>query len=339
MNRAIVSIVAASALILAIVGTGVGSPSSVSANASLVHLFGSGSATGGKRIHYRLKISEPAPSGGINVPVTTDDPAIPGFTIHVDSGQTEKTVGITTKPVLSTRTVTATATYNGVSESHATVILEAFHSSLLTQTVCRAGGVCRIIPRLSGRAPAGGIDITMSTDNPSVLKLSSPAHIPEGAASLYMRVSTTDQAGDVTVHVTSTYDSPSLPVKTFTNTIIVRHFSTTVTATATATKTPTKTPTTTATVTKTPTKTATATKTPTKTPCPCATSTPTKTNTPTVTNTPTKTNTPTATGTPTKTNTPTATGTPTATHTPTGTPTPTHTPTSTATPTKTNTPT
>jgi len=296
MNRAIISIVAATALVLAIVGTGVGTPSRVSANASLVHLFGSGSATGGKRIHFRLKISEAAPSGGIDVPVTTNDPAIPGFTIHIDSGQTEKTVGVTTKPVESTRTVKATATYNGVSKSHDTIIIEAFHSSLLTQTVCRAGGLCRIIPRLSGRAPAGGIDITMSTDQPSILPdLPSKAHIPEGAASLYMRVPTTDQPGDVTVHVTSTYDSPSLPVKTFTKTIIVRHFSTTVTATATATKTPTKTPTTTATVTNTPTKTNT----------PTVTSTPTKTNTPTVTNTPTSTGTPTHTPTSTPTKTPT----------------------------------
>jgi hypothetical protein len=256
-----------------------------SADAALVHLFASGSATGGKRIHFRVKLTEPAPQGGVNIPVTTSDPAIPPITIHVNTGETEKTKGVTTNPVTSTRTVTATATYKGVSKSNTVIIKEPFHSSLSTQTVCRPGGLCRVIPRLSGRAPAGGIDITMTAEPEGVLQLPAVAHIEPGQASLYMRVPVTEQSNDVTVAVTSTYKSPSQPEFTYINTILVRHYTTPPDPTATSTNTPeptatsTDTPEPTATETNTPEPTATETNTPeptateTSTPEPTATST------------------------------------------------------------------
>ena len=320
---------------------------------TLTWFTASGSATGGKRIHLRVKSSAPAPVGGINVALTSSDPAIPVPTYaHINSGATEEIIGITTVPVLNTKTVTVTASLGGVTKTKQVTILEAYHSSLSVQSRIRAGGLGKVIVRLSGRAPAGGITVNLSTTRPDVFLLPATAHIEPGAASAILKVfATSNQVGDTNIKVTSLY--PKLG-NTFTKNAIVRHYDVaTPTATATtqptetatevptATETATEVPTATSTATDVPTATSTATEEPTSTPTEEPTSTATATEVPTAT--PTETEEPTAT--PTETEVPTATATeteiptatPTETEIPTATPTETEVPT--ATPTETEVPT
>lgn len=206
-----------------------------SAAATLVRMSASGSATGGKRVHIRVVISEPAPRGGINIPLTSNNPAIPvPDYAHVNTGETEELVGITTVPVTDTVDVTVTATYKGVAKQKIVTIKEPFHSSLSLQSVIRAGGLGKVVVRLSGRAPAGGITVNLSTTEPDVFKLPTTAHIEPGDASAILRVDATDQPGDVPISVTSLY--PKLG-DTYTKHAIVRHYSS-----PTPTDTPTNTP-------------------------------------------------------------------------------------------------
>jgi hypothetical protein len=310
---------------------------------TLTWFTASGSATGGKRIHLRVKSSAPAPAGGINVALTSSDPSIPvPAYAHINSGATEEIVGITTVPVVNTKTVTVTASLGGVTKSKQVTILEAYHSSLSLQSRIRAGGLGKVIVRLSGRAPAGGITVNLSTTRSDVFLLPATAHIEPGAASVTLKVSaTSNQVGDTNIKVTSLY--PKLG-NTFTKNAIVRHYDTatpTATATTEPTNTPTEVPTATSTATDVPTATSTATDIPTATATATdvPTATPTETDVPTAT--PTETEVPTATATatdvPTSTPTDVPTATPTETEVPTATPTETEVPT--ATPTETEVPT
>ena len=309
--------------------------------------------------------------------LTSSDPSIPVPPYaHINSGATEEIIGITTVPVVNTKTVTVTASLGGVTKSKQVTILEAYHSSLSLQSRIRAGGLGKVIVRLSGRAPVGGITVNVSTTRPDVFLIPATAYIEPGAASATLKVqATADQVGDINIKVTSLY--PKLG-NTFTKKAIVRHYDVVVpTATATleptatntatpeltstktatplptATETATAEPTATSTATDEPTATSTATDEPTATPTATdePTSTPTDAPTSTPTEEPTATSTateePTATWTPTETEVPTATATetevptatPTETEVPTATPTETATDVPTATPTNTEVPT
>ncbi|HYP60891.1 MAG TPA: hypothetical protein VEQ36_10740, partial [Thermomicrobiales bacterium] len=234
---------------------------------TLTWFTASGSATGGKRIHLRVKSSAPAPVGGINVALTSSDPAIPvPAYAHINSGATEEIIGITTVPVLNTKTVTVTASLGGVTKTKQVTILEAYHSSLSVQSRIRAGGLGKVIVRLSGRAPAGGITVNLSTTRPDVFLLPATAHIEPGEASAILKVfATSNQVGDTNIKVTSLY--PKLG-NTFTKNAIVRHYDVatpTATATTQPTETATEVPTATETATEVPTATSTATDVPTAT--------------------------------------------------------------------------
>jgi hypothetical protein len=229
-------------------------PRPVSAAATLVSMSASGSATGGKRVHIRVVISEPAPVGGLDIPLSSNNPAVPVPShAHVNSGATEELVGVTTRPVVDTVIVTVTASYKGVVKSRPITIKEPIHSSLSLQSVIRAGGQGRVTVRLSGRAPVGGITVQLSTDRSDKFALPTSVTVLEGAASAILKVNATDQVPDVPISVTSHYQKGSIN-NTYTKNAIIRHFTATPTPTATN---PTDVPSITPTWTMTPTATAT----------------------------------------------------------------------------------
>jgi len=184
-------------------------------------------------------ISEPAPVGGLDIPLSSNNPAVPvPAHAHVNTGATEELIGVTTKPVVDTVNVTVTANYKGVVKSRIITIKEPFHSSLSLQSVIRAGGQGRVTVRLSGRAPTGGITVQLSTDRSDKFALPTSVTVLEGAASAILKVNATDQLPDVPISVTSHYQKGSIN-NTYTKNAIIRHFDTsTPTPTPTATSTP-----------------------------------------------------------------------------------------------------
>ena len=208
-------------------------PFNASAATGLHYLFASGSATGGKRVSLRIKLTEPAPAGGVEISLSSSDPAVPvPATTRISEGLTEKTVGITTVPVTSTRDVTVTASYAGVSRSNVIRIYEPRLSSLSVQSKIRAAGKGKIIVRLSGRAPAGGITVSLNSNRPSILPVPSSATIQPGAASAIVIVDAADITSDVYVRITTSYDGRS-----FSKVTIVRYYPSTPQQTFTVTRT------------------------------------------------------------------------------------------------------
>ena len=263
-----------------------------SAAASLHYLFGSGSQTGGKRITLRIKLTEPAPSGGVVIDLSSSDPAVEvPATQRVNTGETEKTFTVATNAVMNDTEVMISASYGGITKSRSVLIKAPVLTSLGLQSVIRHGGVGKVIVRLSGPAPddglivpagpATGFSVFAETSPEEFLLLDETIIVPSGQSSVSLAVpafliqvkdaaepeqTIPDQSVDVTISFGTTEftkttiirdfgDDPRPPVTpTATNTLVPP------TATATATNSavpPTATntlvpPTSTATVTNTP---------------------------------------------------------------------------------------
>ena len=252
-------------------------------------LFGSGSQTGGRRITLRVQLTAPAPSGGVNVVMATENPAIQmPATVHVNTGATEKEFTVNTTALSTDTPISVSATFGGVTKSRTVLIRTAVLSSLSLQSVIRHGGTGRLMIGLSGPAASGGVTVLLSGNPSGYLDLPDSVVIPAGenrvvltpAANLFGETSD-ELLPDQPVHVTATLGLITIGADT-----IIRDFGGDPRPTATATNTPTETAT--ATVTDTPTETATATATDTATDIPTATA----TETATATDTPTQTEVP-----------------------------------------------
>lgn len=261
------------------------------AASALHYLYGSGSQSGGRRITLRVELSEPAPSGGVNVSLSASNPAIQvPASVHVSSGQTAKEFTVATTPVLADQMVQVSATMAGVTKRRTVLIRAATFKAFHVQSIVRHGGAARLMVVMSGPVAADTrIDISespggylSSADNIIVL-----AGTDRAVAKWSARADGFGGAADVRypdVHVSITATNGGISIS---RSMIIRDFGNDPRPTATFTLTPTDT--------ATPTNTATATDTATPTNTPTATDTPTSTNTPvppTATDTATVTNTP-----------------------------------------------
>jgi hypothetical protein len=225
----------------------------------LSYLFGSGSATGGKSVSFRVRLTAPAPSGGARVSLSSASPALPmPATVTVPEGALELTFRVTTAPVAIDTRVTVTAAAGGCTRSRVVLVRAPRLRSLSAQSVMRGGGQGKVTVCLTGRAPAGGISINVTSNRPSVLFLPGPVTISPGSGCRSLIVEVADVSRDVPVVVTARYDGATRSDGT-----IVRDLSSEPPATATPTNTPT--------ATNTPTSTSTPTATSTSTPLPCPT--------------------------------------------------------------------
>jgi hypothetical protein len=208
-------------------------PHRAAAAATLTSMSASGSATGGKRVHIRVRISEPAPRGGLNIFLTSSNPAIPvPAYAHINTGATDELVGITTVPVAHTVSVTVTARYGGVTKSKVIVIYEPYISSVKVPATILANGQGRIWVRLGGRAPAGGLTVSTSSNRPSVLPVPTTLFVEPGAAS----ASYLATAADVTTNISLTITAKSKGI-TLTGSTVVTYIPPEPTQTFTITRT------------------------------------------------------------------------------------------------------
>ena len=148
----------------------VAAPRDASAASQMYYLYGSGSATGGKVITFRIELTEKAPSGGALVFMHASSPLVPvPSTVLVPAGTSVKTIQFRSIPTPVTKEVTVSATYGGVTKSRVHTVIDPHLSSMSVQTMMRAGGEGRILVRISGRAYAGGVDVNLNSNRDSVV--------------------------------------------------------------------------------------------------------------------------------------------------------------------------
>ena len=107
--------------------------------------------------------------------------------------------------------VTISATYRGVTKT-ATLTVEAAQLTTLTldPTEIKGGGsTARNTIKLSGKAPAGGAVVTLTSGNPAVASVPPTATVPAGAASVAFTIVTTAVTSQTVVQITATYNGVS----------------------------------------------------------------------------------------------------------------------------------
>ena len=134
--------------------------------------FNPDEVTGGKTSTGTVTLDAPAPDGGALVSLSSDNTAavtVPA-SITVPAGQTTQTFTAKTNPVAAVTDVTVTAQYGQATTDGG---LRVNPPALKKLTVSSASFVapCQTITgkvTLTGKAPAGGVQITLTTTNPAV---------------------------------------------------------------------------------------------------------------------------------------------------------------------------
>lgn len=158
---------------------------------------------GGMEDHGVVSLNGPAPEGGLTVALTSENPALANVpaSLNFAPGETRKYFLITTKGVAANTSVLISAKRGDATVSKPLYLMPARLDFVRAQESVVGGNPVRIYVALNGYAPAGGVDVTLSSNN-AVLSVPATVHVPEGTR--YGVVSGTTTAVNEPVQVTIT---------------------------------------------------------------------------------------------------------------------------------------
>src|SRR5467141_2605224 len=187
--------------------------SSAAASVSLSSLsLNPSSVTGGNSSTGTVTLSGPAPAGGAQVALSSNNGAasVPS-TVPVPAGATSATFTVSTSAVAVSTTVTISAAYAGVTRSATLTVTPASPpaptlSSLTLNPTSVIGGVQSSTGTvtLSGPAPAGGAQVALSSDNGAGSGESSVA-VPSGVTSASFTANTSPVSASTSVTISAAY--------------------------------------------------------------------------------------------------------------------------------------
>jgi acetyl esterase/lipase len=178
-----------------------------------------GSVTGSQSSTATVTLNGPALAGGALVALSSSDPAatVPA-SVTVPQGSSSATFNVTTTPVTSIRTVSISASRRGLTRTASLTIQPPALSSLTLTPATFAGG-CKTSTgkvTLTGKAPVGGIVVTLANTNP-VATVPSSITVPSGSTSATFTITapavTANQSGTVTASQGGTSLSGGLTVR------------------------------------------------------------------------------------------------------------------------------
>jgi len=150
------------------------------------------SIRGGNSVIGTVTLNGKAASGGLSVALSSTNPAaqVPANVI-VPEGQSSATFTVTTSGVSATIDVVIKAAANGTERGATLRILSAFlHQTTLNPNQVHGGASSTGTVMLNGKAPAGGLVVTLSSTNTSVAQVPASVTIPEGQSSATFTVTT-----------------------------------------------------------------------------------------------------------------------------------------------------
>ncbi|MGC4050038.1 MAG: hypothetical protein QM757_11695 [Paludibaculum sp.] len=164
--------------------------------------------SGGKSFTAAMvTLDGPAPPGGANVTLASSDgSAVPPPVLTIPAGATASAYfSIPTNFVATSRTVTITGSYGGVSKTaNVTVKPTDLSSFTVSPLSIKGGGKIYFGAGLDGPAAPGGAAVAISSSDPAVPVPASLA-VPAGTTSGALTVTTSPVAVQTTVTVTATY--------------------------------------------------------------------------------------------------------------------------------------
>ncbi len=164
---------------------------------------------GGNSSQGTVSLSSPAPVGGAVVTLGSSSPSVTvPSSVSVSGGATSATFPITTTAVASQLTAVISGTYNGnslnvnLTVTPAAVVL----SSLAVNPASLIGPASSTATvTLSGLAPAGGITVTLSSNN-GAAQVPASVTVPPGSATVTFPVTTSLVSAVANVTLTGTYN-------------------------------------------------------------------------------------------------------------------------------------
>jgi len=169
------------------------------------------SVIGGASVTATVTLGEAAPASGANITVTSSASSIAQVqgTVSVPFGQTTATFTISTLAVTAARTVTITATYQGVGSQSATLTVNPqtvgqLQSVTVSPTQVTGGASVTGTVTLSGPAQAGGQVVVLRTSNALVASVPLTVTVPQGSTTATFTIATSKVASTQTVTITAT---------------------------------------------------------------------------------------------------------------------------------------
>lgn len=168
-------------------------------------------ATGGANATLTVRLTTPAPAGGIQVSLSSSAPqvSLPARVV-VPAGQASVSVSVRTNPVAQRVRATLTASLNGSEASTVlTVNPPAPISLMLTPAAVPGGRSATASVFLSGSVPSGGMWVRVSLDNQSRAWAPSQVYVPAGVRTVRFTVNTYRGWGAARVRITVSTDGGS----------------------------------------------------------------------------------------------------------------------------------
>lgn len=161
--------------------------------------------TGGTTAIGTLGLSSAAPPGGVLITLSSDSPAAqPPVSVLVPSGETIATFNIPTSAVAVVTTANISATLNDVTLTSALQIdPPVLFAVRVDPSTVSGGDPATGAVALTGPAPAGGVVVTLSSDNLAAIVPASVT-VPEGYTGMNFRIDTLPVNSPVTAGISGT---------------------------------------------------------------------------------------------------------------------------------------
>lgn len=164
------------------------------------------SVAGGTASQGTVRLSGPAPSGGVQVTLSdnSSSASVPA-SVTVAGGSSSASFTVATYPVASSRSVTISARYAGVTKTATLAVTPpALGSLTLSPTSVTGGKPSQGTVRLSGPAPSGGVLVSLS-DNSSSASVPASVTVASGSTSATFTVTTYRVNSSRSVTVSASY--------------------------------------------------------------------------------------------------------------------------------------
>src|SRR6184192_1345376 len=167
--------------------------------------------TGGDSSTGTVTLSGPAPSGGAQVALSSNDTSVATVpsSVTVAAGATSATFTVSTNAVSASTTVAISAIYAGVTKTASLTVNPAppptLTSLTLSPTSVTGGDSSTGTVTLSGPAPSGGAQVALSSSDTSVTTVPSSVTVADGATSATFTVRTSAVSASTTVTISATF--------------------------------------------------------------------------------------------------------------------------------------
>lgn len=168
--------------------------------------------TGGENVSLRLRLTGPAPSSGVAVPLSNSIQtvaSVPGF-VQISGGSSAVDFTVVTIPVAALTGVEISASYAGFTRRHIVHIYPPRPSEIKFSSSSILGGAP--VPAtlsMRGAVPTGGITISLTSSSPAAAAVPATVTVPVGATSANFTVTTYPVTQPATVNVEARISLPS----------------------------------------------------------------------------------------------------------------------------------